>query len=138
MTYLPFDLEVALKHPERVITRNGNKISEIHYFETAKPVGYKLYAVINGEAEAFNVDGEYFEDETECIYDLFLLPYYKEKFVNVYLDDKGELVVADLLHDNLLDAKEIAKHMPLSRPYLKTIKITSLPYEPNCNQKETL
>ena len=141
MTYLPFDIETALKNPELVIARNGKKISEIYRFNTAYNTEYNIHFIIEGEVECCNNNGLYFNIEEESPLDLFLLPDYKERFVNVYTNHYNDLYVG-----GLFDTLEIAKSAIKTRlsecrigySYLKTIKITSLPYEPNCNQKETL
>ena len=130
MKYLPFDLEVALKHPERVITRQGQKITEIHYFETSNSYKYKVSAVIDGVVEPFTIGGRFYEDTTDSNYDLFLLPEYKEKFVNVYDNPAYGLQVGDVL-----DTLEQAKAFKDQEYYIKTIKITSLPYEPQHDNK---
>ena len=131
MKYLPFDLEVALKHPERVVSSDGHRIEEIHLFKNIFN-NYPLCVVFKGE-EGFYYYKENgrFDEEEYTKLDLFLLPEYKEKFVNVYLDEDGELYVGNAAHDTLSNAKEVAKYSVKST-YIKTIKITSLPYEPNC------
>jgi len=145
MTTQPFDVNIALKHPERVITRNGKKISEIHKLNLSSRHSFNLVVVIEDSAIFFNEDGKFFPQEKGVTrdfgYDLFLLPDYKEKFVNVYTNHHNDLYVG-----GLFDTLEIAKSAIKTRLseyhigyiYLKTIKITSLPYEPNCNQKEAL
>lgn len=95
---LPFDLEVALKEPERVVCRNGEKPSELYYFKTSKS-DYPVTAVVNKLIYVFTVKGEYLNDE-EYKYDLFLLPkkitlwmvVCKEKY-----DSRYETVIRDSL-----------------------------------------
>jgi hypothetical protein len=67
---LPFDLEVALKQPERVVYRNGEKPLGWHYFDVE---GLDM-PIIDTEGETYMKDGKFRYDGDESIYDLFLLP----------------------------------------------------------------
>jgi hypothetical protein len=67
---LPFDLEVALKNPERVVYRNGEKPLGWHYFDVE---GLDM-PIIDTEGETYMKDGKFRYDGDESIYDLFLLP----------------------------------------------------------------
>ena len=136
MEHLPFNLEVALKNPERVTTKNGKKITEIHYFK-ATHSQHSIGVVFCNELHTYTTNGSFIDDKTSHPFDLFLLPDYKEKFVNVYLSVHGELYIGNALHDTLLEAKQIAK-LSVKSTYLKTIKITSLPYEPDNTKKEAM
>jgi len=115
MNYLPFDLETALKHPERVVTRDGRKISEIYHFKNKRLSDYKVYACIGDEVLTYTIEGLAIKGDTRER-DLFLLPEVKECWVNVYEMDNGKLFVAD-------------KYVVLSASYkfIKTIRITNEP-----------
>jgi hypothetical protein len=79
--YLPFDLETALKHPERVIYRDGSKPDEWHYFPTKG--GLNLCAIFNGGAYWYFSDGLKAGEES-VNNDLFLLPETKTVWINLY------------------------------------------------------
>ena len=120
--YLPFDLETALKHPERVVTRDGRKVQELHQFK-ASHVKQTLYGVVNNTINCWSNDGRYSTTNTESDYDLFLLPEVKECWVNVYQD--GERIGLG----NSYQTKEkafSAKH-DARGTYIKTILVTNEP-----------
>lgn len=72
---LPFDLEVALKQPKRVVFRNGKKPKQWHYFDK-RETPYKLCLLDEHDLISANaISGEYINDSVkEHEYDLFLLP----------------------------------------------------------------
>ena len=137
MQYEPFDIEIALKFPDKVRTRNGDKIADIHLFKVNNiyPVG----VFFEGEDSIYSYqkDGRFDIDELSKL-DLFLLPDYKEMYVNVWLSASKSLYLGKM-YETLEIAKENSIDLHgIGSTYLKTIKITSLPYEPNTNQKEAL
>lgn len=79
---IPFNLEEALKNPDRVIYRNGEKPLEWHWFKTAQlqivSITPNKEIQVNSENGAFH-----YEDEMDAYfipnspYDLFLLHYPK-------------------------------------------------------------
>lgn len=82
----PFDLEKALNgHP--VVTRDGRKVTEIHYFKT---VGrhYKLYGAVNepeyGDSVHSWTDQGIFQKGKESHLDLFLESVQKTVYINVF------------------------------------------------------
>lgn len=121
--YLPFDLETALKHPERVVTRDGRKVLELYCFKSE--MVYKLVGVIeNGcQTESWNTSGKYnVNQKNEATHDLFLLPEVKECWVNVY--EYGNRI----LLGSTYSTKEYAivdKHSEWH--LIKTIRITNEP-----------
>ena len=48
MQYEKFDLEIALKNPERVVTRDGRKIDEIFHFKKAVNDDFNVGVIIEG------------------------------------------------------------------------------------------
>ena len=88
--YLPFDLETALKHPERVVTRDGRKVEQLHFFKRDTETKHPIYGILDGNVEHWNNGGN-FCIGTKSDYDLFLLPEVKECWVNVYLNSKDDI-----------------------------------------------
>ena len=121
MNYLPFDLETALAHPERVVTRDGRKLTQLTKFE-AKESEFGIIAVIEDEIASFRIDGTYAFFRKESNFDLFLLPDVKECWVNVF-HEKGRF---NFTHGYSSEdkAKYAARDVPT---YIKTIRITNEP-----------
>jgi hypothetical protein len=73
---LPFDLEVALKQPERAVFRNGGKPLEWHYFDKAANDAYPIrFVASDGGMRSCTKEGTYTRCEPlEHPLDLFLLP----------------------------------------------------------------
>jgi len=122
--YLPFDLETALKHPERVVTRDGRRLTEIYHFKSIKERGDNLYYVVNGVKFNNYPSGNYYK-ECPSKHDLFLLPEVKECWVNVYESDLGKIYVRGASYADEYSAKSLAKLEPIN--YIKTIRITNEP-----------
>jgi len=121
MNYLPFDLETALKHPERVITRDGRKVEQLHFFERKGAEKHPIYGIINDDIEYWHINGNYLKTAASNS-DLFLLPEVKECWVNVF-HEKGRF---NLTHG--YDSKDKAKYAARDVPtYIKTIRITNEP-----------
>lgn len=115
--YLPFDLETALKHPERVVTKNGKPVTQLTSFNVTSD--WPLFAVIYNQIFSFNRCGACMGQPSH--YDLFLLPEVKECWVNVY--DNGYLWTG-----NCFPTKERAESDGKKNPqYIKTIRITNEP-----------
>ena len=66
-----FNLEEALAG-KPVVTRDGTKISEIHYFKTMEIHEYQLLAILEGRIEYFLKNGKYY-DGCENENDLFMV-----------------------------------------------------------------
>ena len=95
-TEQPFSLETALKHPEWVYFRNGEKPLEWHWFKTAQwqivSISPKKEIQVNHENGAYHYDDEmdaYFNPNSPN--DLILRVPYREVWVNIY-PDKGRAV----------------------------------------------
>jgi len=121
MNYLPFDLETALKHPERVVTRDGRKLTQLTKFE-AKESEFGIIAVIEDEIASFRIDGTYAFFRKESNFDLFLLPEVKECWVNLY-EINGYLTTSYPYKSN----NEALENIGLSSTYIKTIRLTNEP-----------
>lgn len=116
MNYLPFNLEIALKQPERVIARSGKKVTQLVMFKAS--TDYTLRAVCQGEIVAWRENGKFYNIE-ESQNDLFLLPEIKECWINVYSD--GKTVWTGVSYESHYDAIHYAE----KGYYIKTIKITN-------------
>jgi hypothetical protein len=101
-TLLPFDLEVALAYPERVITRGGVKIRYIH--EIPLNIKTPLFVILEGDVcgDQHTKEGKYLIDDRESDCDLFLLPETRVEYIVVTIINCWRLKDLD-------DAIEIAK-----------------------------
>ena len=71
---LPFNLEEALKNPERVVYRNGEKPLEWHWFDKAFS-NFSVYSIKqNGMIEDHLIDGSVIDKVCPNEYDLLLHP----------------------------------------------------------------
>ena len=122
MNYLPFDLETALKHPERVVTMDGRRVSELHYLQVES--NYQpIYCVVNRVPQSNWEGGQWCGEATiKSENDLFLLPEVKECWVNVY-EINGYLVTSYPYKSN----NEAVENIGLNTTYIKTIRITNEP-----------
>ena len=85
-TEQPFNLETALKHPEWVYFRNGEKPLEWHWFEKATSI-YTIVAInAGGGHHSIKKDGVCFSLDGMGKTDLILRVPYREVWVNVYPD----------------------------------------------------
>jgi len=87
----PFNLEKALAG-EPVVTRNGEPVSEVHYFETVTRQ-YKVFAVVTGEVQSYTESGRY-TLRVEHAFDLFMAPVKRVGWVNIY-SDRSCLLIYD-------------------------------------------
>lgn len=78
MNLKPFNLQEALANPERVVTRDGRKVTQLTKFQTFN--SHCIYAVIDGILRSFDKMGLY-HDGCESKLDLFLLPQTKTVWV---------------------------------------------------------
>ena len=89
-TEQPFNLETALKHPEWVYFRNGEKPLEWHWFEKST-IGYPVIAInVSGWHLTITQDGKLVSGRDDDS-DLILRVPYREVWVNIY-PDKGRAV----------------------------------------------
>jgi hypothetical protein len=85
-TMKPFDLVRALAG-EPVVMRNGTKVEEFHYFETA-PDRFKVVVVSGGSFYFYNTSGQV---EGTSYSDLFMAPKKRTVWVNVWEDDRRDV-----------------------------------------------
>jgi hypothetical protein len=114
-----FNLEAALAG-EPVVTRDGQKIIEIHYFKYVKSK-FPLVVHIenNSSVDHYTIKGKWTDDFENEELDLFMAE--PEKWVSVYYDkEKGEAFCGTFLFNSLEDAKEICESHAM---YQTTIKI---------------
>lgn len=114
-----FNLERALAG-EPVITRDGRKVTEIHFFETCTK-GYAVIAIIEGEKFGFTNNGYYLNNSAEHILDLFIKPKVIEGWCNVYINDNGTVGVGA----SYPSEEEAKKQIRGCNSYIKTIKVTN-------------
>ena len=119
----PFDLERALKG-EPVITREGRKVSELHYFETCDDPGECVVTIIDGEMLLYYKDGNYFDDKTTED-DLFMAPRKVTKWAQIV---KIKADVAISLNRTLFDSKEEARNA-YCNDYFDVIDVAPISWE---------
>lgn len=117
---LPFNLEEALKNPERVVYRNGEKPFEWHWFEHM-PDEACIISVRKGSYWSHNKTGFYNNDESGCSVDLMLLAE-NRYYINVY--DNGKIWKGfDCSH--VFDSENSAKiFIEPNKTFIKTISFT--------------
>lgn len=102
----PFNLEKALAG-EPVVTRDGRKITDLHFFHTLTR-DCKLYGVINNSLNAWTSEGRWLSTGQEQPEDLFMEE--PEKWVNVYYsgvyksesDAKANISVGSKIYKNTI------------------------------------
>lgn len=121
--YLPFDLETALKHPERVVTLDGKKVNKIYLFDDDDAF-MPLAAIVDKKVRSYTKEGSFY-GYTSSGFDLFLLPDVKECWVNVYDDGTSFIRIGDGKYRSMDEAKfNITDSLGT---YIKTIRITNEP-----------
>lgn len=130
MQYLPFNLETALAHPEKIITRDGRKVENIHLVPDWLDSSYQVKVFFGiREIQSYTIEGKYYDSTEESNQDLFLLPEplpYREWWMNVYVwKSIGELCV--FIHNTKEEADKSKSVVGDLFTYIKTIKITNQP-----------
>lgn len=117
----PFNLQEALEG-KPIVTRDGRKIIECHYFKYINKSLFPIYAIFEGESSTrtFTINGEC-NYGSESSHDLFMYEEPRTYFVNVYKDLDGVPYTCHKMHDFLFDALT-NKDKDVS--YVKTIEIT--------------
>ena len=83
---IAFELERALAGA-KVVTRNGDKLTDWHYFKNVKDT-YPIHAAYNGIIETFTVDGQYQNGGLNSM-DLKLEVEPKKYYMNAYRHRNG-------------------------------------------------
>jgi hypothetical protein len=114
----PFDLERALAG-DPVVTRDGRKVTEIHYFKTLED-RYFILAVIDGSAHHFKENGRRFDFECDC--DLLMYPITKKYYIPIFID-----VITNTLFTRRMNlAIEDLDEWKLAGNYVKTISFETV------------
>jgi hypothetical protein len=92
----PFDLVRALAG-EPVVTRNGKKVDELHYFETARGE-HPLIVGFDGQLWGYTVKGTR-TYPSESPYDLFMAPKKRTVWVNIW-NIQGRRELTGYVHDS--------------------------------------
>jgi hypothetical protein len=120
----PFNLEEAL-NGAKVVTRDGREVTQLTKFNVRE--GIRIVGVIEGYRSTLewdNIEGFTYSG-CESTTDLFLVKEPKSVWVNVYVSDKGNLLLSSP-NDTKQDALQtITKGEYYT--YLKTIEITDEP-----------
>lgn len=118
---IPFNLEEALKNPDRVVYRNGEKPLEWHWFEKVQQNQECITSVRqDGLLETHFSSGTVFKDGCEDSHNLLLLPLPEKRYwVNVHKE--GDL----LLMGSIYYTEDLALRQALGHSnYIKTISFT--------------
>ena len=83
MKLLDFNLEEALKEPERVVFADGTKVDDWYYFKGASEF-YPVLVYGKGSIEGYSIGGRYSMNEVDKELDLKLLPKTKTWHFCVY------------------------------------------------------
>lgn len=124
MNLLPFNLEEALKHPERVVYRNGEKPLEWHWFDHSDQESFCIVSIDSERSIlTHKICGSFPSIPTDSPYFLFLLPPPEKRYwVNVY-EDKTECLVTGKICES---EEECNKRIDIGLPvtFIKTISFT--------------
>lgn len=82
----PFNLERVLAG-DKVVTRDGEEVTELHFFKTISH-NYPITAIIREEGYTFTVNGESFVNKITDE-DLFMAPTKKTGWINIYNNMRG-------------------------------------------------
>ena len=105
---IKFDLEKALAG-EKVITRNGEEVTQIVKFNKLQQDEETIYAVIDYEVRSYHSGGVYDEGVDESTYDLFMAPNKLSGFINVFADRDSSS------HKSLDRANQFARKSGMNR-----------------------
>lgn len=116
-----FNLEEAL-NGAKVVTRDGREVTQLTKFKTIEE--HCLYGVLENEIHSWHKNGVFYK-HTKNNTDLFLAVEPKRVWVNVYVNDKGHLMLSSP-RETKQDALQIIIESE-NYSYLKTIEITDEP-----------
>jgi len=112
MQLKPFNLERALAG-DKVITRSGEHVPEIHYFKTTRYSRFPIVAVIEGHIRTFKINGEY-SDHVNHSFDLFMATKKKKLYIAFkYIDYNGGKWASSFVYESLEEIKKnLLEHDP--------------------------
>lgn len=119
MKLLDFDLEIALKEPERVVFADGTKVEDWHYFRGASLSVYKLTVLRNGMIYLCTAKGEAVDGCVSAQLDLKLLPKTKTWHFCVYRRPSGHLLTSAAF-ESKEEMLELMKGAPIFQEYTYT------------------
>lgn len=90
---LDFDLEIALKEPERVVFADGTKVQDWHYFRGVN-VGNPLVLFCGSALMRYTINGEFINGRIDNKLDLKLLPKTKTWWFCVYKLEGGNPITS--------------------------------------------
>ena len=119
----PFNLEEALKNPNRVVTRDGRNVTQLHRFECSDY--HRLVLVLDGNIETYDTDGICGLKGIENEKDLFLLPETKTVWVVSHLLYDGSVRASVFSNKEYADKfyKGLANSVKKSKPTKIEIEI---------------
>ena len=110
-----FDLEKALAgHP--LITRDGRKVLDFHYFKVMTQYRFPIYAAIENIGGSypyftqFNIEGYEHSSIEESQNDLFLASTKKTYWMNIYKDSNGNIITGEILYSTMEEASQGGKY----------------------------
>lgn len=105
MNYKPFDLEAA-KRGEPLITRDGKSAKFIAHVPEAV-VDARIVSLCEDQVPRLYCEGGRYDLYRETVFDLFMAPKKIKKFVNVYMNSKGDITAG--LYDSSITADADAR-----------------------------
>jgi tellurite resistance-related uncharacterized protein len=115
----PFNLQKALAG-EPVVTRDGNKVTEIHNFST-RHGEMTVFAIIEGCFLTFNNNGKHYSSEfVDSNFDLFMAE--PEAWINIYYSKVQEKIWNSVKYNSEEEAKE--NIVTTNSSYLTTVQIS--------------
>ncbi len=102
-----------------LITRDGREVSEWHYFKSANNP-YPVKAVVDGQIYNYTKDGRYYKIKIQDANDLFIKPKVRDIWVNVCVNQKGELDISSIYPSYISAINNRVRGID----YIKTIRIT--------------
>jgi hypothetical protein len=113
----PFNLEKALEG-DPVITRDGRKVTDIHYFRIKDLDASVMVGIDNTELKSYDTNGKYYQNN-DSYYDLFMAPIIKTYWINIY-----KYCDNTIIQSKVYESKENAdnnKQISTSYSFIKTI-----------------
>ena len=118
---LYFNLEIALKEPERVVFADGTKVEDWYYFRGANST-YPIVVHGKNKIVRYTIKGRYLDDEVDTELDLKLLPKTKTWHFCVYRQPSGHLLTSTAF-ESKEEMLELMKGAPIFQEYTYTEEI---------------